>query len=105
MVVRWTARRHEARDIRGSHPEGAFGELYGRVDSSSATYRLSHGAQVDPLPPRLVTLKGPPYIANCFDADSPDERHFVPLRTTTLIRVPGDVGFSSIAMFKPQKTG
>jgi mediator of RNA polymerase II transcription subunit 13, fungi type len=75
-------------------PSGNF-----MVDGSSATYRLSHSAQVDPLPPSAGGFESAPsYIADCSDANSPDERHVVPLRTTTLIRVPGDVGFSSIAM-------
>jgi len=85
------------------------------IDSSSTTYSLSHSAQVDLLPPSSSATgdfeSAQPYIADCSSpspssdgASPPYERlglglgHLRPLRTTTLVRVPGDAGFTSIAM-------
>ena len=70
------------------------------IDLSSATYHLSHSAQVDLLPSGSAgDFESPQsYIADCSDSASAHERHIRPLRTTTLIRVPGDAGLTSIAM-------
>ncbi|KAI9507205.1 mediator complex subunit 13 C-terminal-domain-containing protein [Russula earlei] len=70
------------------------------IDSSSATYLLNHSAQLDSLPSNSVGdfENAQPYVADSSDANSPDERHVRPLRTTTLIRIPGDAGFTSIAL-------
>jgi mediator of RNA polymerase II transcription subunit 13 len=80
------------------------------IDSSSTTYHLSHSAQMTLLPPSNCSPGGDfesaqPYVADgsSDDTTSPShpmyERHHLrPLRTTTLVRVPGDAGFTSIAM-------
>jgi len=79
------------------------------VDSSSTTYHLTHSTRVDLLPPSSSATSdfesAHPYIADCSSSDgassSPYERlvgRLRPLRTTTLVRVPGDAGFTSIAM-------
>ena len=70
------------------------------IDSSSTTYHLSHRAQVDLL---LTGSAGDFENAQSYIADSSDgiplyERHIRPLRTTSLIRVPGDAGLTSISM-------
>ena len=69
------------------------------IDSSSATYHLSHRAQVDLLSGSASDFENAQsYIADCSDGVSPYERHIRPLRTTSLIRVPGDAGLTSISM-------
>jgi mediator of RNA polymerase II transcription subunit 13 len=70
------------------------------IDSSSATYHLSHSAQVDLLPSGSAGdfESAQPYIADCSDATSPYERPVRPLHSAALIRVPGDAGLTSIAM-------
>jgi mediator of RNA polymerase II transcription subunit 13 len=70
------------------------------IDSSSATYHLSHHAQVDLLLSGSASdfENAQSYIADCSDGISPYERHIRPLRTTSLIRVPGDAGLTSISM-------
>jgi len=81
------------------------------IDSSSTTYHLSHSAQMTLLPPSNCSPGGgdfesvQPYVADgssdgpTSPSLSPHERyHLRPLRTTTLVRVPGDAGFTSIAM-------
>ncbi|KAH9986774.1 hypothetical protein BJV77DRAFT_1027850 [Russula vinacea] len=70
------------------------------IDSSSATYHLSHSAQVDLLPSRPAGdfESAQSYIADCSDTTTQYDRHIRPLHTTTLIRVPGDAGLASIAM-------
>lgn len=70
------------------------------IDSSSATYHLSHSAQVDLVPfrPAGDFESAQSYIADCSDTTTQYDRHIRPLHTTTLIRVPGDAGLASIAM-------
>ena len=70
------------------------------IDSSSTTYYLGHSAQVDFLPSRPAGdfESAQSYIADSSDATTPFERHVRPLRTATLIRVPGYAGLTSIAM-------
>ena len=70
------------------------------IDSSSATYHLSHRAEVDLLLSGSTSdfENAQSYIADCSDGISPYERHIRPLRTTSLIRVPGDAGLTSISM-------
>lgn len=69
------------------------------IDSSSATYHLSHRAQVDLLSGSASDFENArSYIADCSDCISPYERHIRPLLTTSLIRVPGDAGLTSISM-------
>jgi mediator of RNA polymerase II transcription subunit 13 len=71
------------------------------IDSSSTTYHLSHTAHVDLLPSGSAGdfESAQSYIADSSDATtSPYERHIRPLRTTTLIRVPGGAGLTSISM-------
>ena len=71
------------------------------IDSSSVTYHLSHRAQVDLLLSGSASdfENAQSYIADCSDGiSSPYERHVRPLRTTSLIRVPGDAGLTSISM-------
>jgi mediator of RNA polymerase II transcription subunit 13, fungi type len=69
------------------------------IDSSSATYHLSHHAQMDLLSGSASNFENAQsYIADCSDGISPYERHIRPLRTTSLIRVPGDAGLTSISM-------
>ncbi|KAI0279601.1 mediator complex subunit 13 C-terminal-domain-containing protein [Russula brevipes] len=71
------------------------------IDSSSATYRLSHSTRVDLLHPSSSASDfecAESYVADYSDGTAPHERHVRPLRTTTLIRVPGDGGLTSIAM-------
>jgi mediator of RNA polymerase II transcription subunit 13 len=70
------------------------------IDSSSATYHLSHNAQVDLLPSGSAGdfESAQSYVADCSDDTSAYERHIRPLHTTALIRVPGDAGLTSIAM-------
>ena len=81
------------------------------IDSSSTTYHLSHGAWADLLPPPSSANSSDfesaqPYVAdpssNGSSTTSPYERlvrpNLRPLHTTTLVRVPGDAGFTSIAM-------
>jgi mediator of RNA polymerase II transcription subunit 13 len=81
------------------------------IDSSSTTYHLNHSAQMTLLPPSNGSPGGDfenaqPYVVDgssggttSHPSHSPYERHHLrPLRTTTLVRVPGDAGFTSIAM-------
>src|SRR5260221_5839536 len=80
------------------------------IDSSSTTYHLSHSAQMTLLPPSNCSPGGDfesvqPYVADGSSdgLTSPSHsmyegHHLRPLRTTTLVRVPGDAGFTSIAM-------
>ena len=70
------------------------------IDSSSATYHLSHHAPVDLLLSDSASdfESAQSHIADCSDGISPYERHIRPLRTTSLIRVPGDAGLTSISM-------
>jgi hypothetical protein len=72
------------------------------IDASSVTYRLSHSAKMDLIPPSCSagdfdTVH--PHNPDCSDVPSPlCERRLRPLRTTTLIRVPYGADFTSIAM-------
>jgi len=70
------------------------------IDSSSTTYHLHHDAQVDLLPSGSASdfEYAQSHIADSSDVISPYERHIRPLRTTTLIRVPGDAGLTAISM-------
>jgi mediator of RNA polymerase II transcription subunit 13, fungi type len=87
------------------------------IDSSSTTYHLGHSARVDLLPSSNSATgdfeSSQPYIADCSSPSDggasppppPPQSHerpglgrLWPLRTTTLLRVPGDAGFTSIAM-------
>ena len=70
------------------------------IDSSSTTYHLSHRAQVDLLLSSSTSdfETAQCHIADCSDGISPYERHIRPLRTTSLIRVPGNAGLTSISM-------
>ena len=70
------------------------------IDLSSATYHLSHRAHVDLLMSGSASdfENAQSYVADCSDGISPYERHIRPLRTTSLIRVPGDTGLTSISM-------
>jgi mediator of RNA polymerase II transcription subunit 13 len=80
------------------------------IDSSSTTYLLCHSAQMTLLPPSNCSPGGDfesaqPYVADgssdglASPFHSMYERHHLrPLRTTTLVRVPGDAGLTSIAM-------
>jgi hypothetical protein len=70
------------------------------IDSSSATYHLSHCAQAEFLLSGSASdlENAQSYIADCSDSISPHERHIRPLPTTLLIRVPGDAGLTSISM-------
>jgi mediator of RNA polymerase II transcription subunit 13, fungi type len=70
------------------------------IDSSSATYHLSHSVQVDLLASGSASdfESAQSYVADSSDAISPYERLIRPLRTTSLIRVPGDAGLNSISM-------
>ena len=75
------------------------------IDSTSTTYHLSHSAQMDH---HLLPTSSPagdfesaqPYIPDgcCPNSTTPHERCARPLCSTTLVRVPGDAGFTSIAM-------
>ncbi len=75
------------------------------IDSTSTTYHLSHSAQMDH---HLLPTSSPagdfesaqPYIPDgcCPNSTTPHERCARPLCSTTLVRVPGDAGFMSIAM-------
>ena len=67
------------------------------INSSSATYSLSHNELVAFLPQSSLASdfeSAHSYIADCSDATSPCEQHLRPLGTTTLIRVPGDAGLT-----------
>lgn len=80
------------------------------IDSSSTTYHLSYSARVDLLSSSSSETcsdfeSAQPYIADSSSngsTASPYERlgrpNLRPLHTTTLVRVPGDAGFTSIAM-------
>lgn len=78
-------------------PSGGF-----MIDASSVTYRLSHSAKMDLIPPSCSAgdFDTPHYhIPDCSDIASPPyERHLRPLLTTTVIQVPCSADFTSIAM-------
>ena len=72
------------------------------IDASSVTYRLSHGAQMDLLPPSFSAgdfESTHSCIPDCSDIGPPPyERHLRPLRSATLIRVPATADLTSITM-------
>ena len=71
------------------------------IDSSSVTYNLSHNELVAFIPQSSLSSdfeSAHSYIADCSDATSAYKQHLRPLGTTTLVRVPGDAGLTSMAM-------
>jgi hypothetical protein len=100
LLVRGAAREHQTSDIRESHPKDnpRQRQLYDRFVIS---YLPSQSPCTGGIPPvrfgqRLG--KHQSYIPDCSDGISPYERHIRPLSTTSLIRVPGDAGLTSISM-------
>lgn len=72
------------------------------IDASSVTYRLTHDARTDLLPPSISAgdfESAHSCIPDCSDIGPPPyERHLRPLRSATLIRVPSTADLTSIAM-------
>jgi mediator of RNA polymerase II transcription subunit 13 len=72
------------------------------IDASSVTYRLSHDAHTELLPPSISAgdfESAHSCIPDCSDIGPPPyERHLRPLRSATLIRVPSTADLTAISM-------